>query len=69
MVGSSNVSRVLGLNGLGISRSGCSDSGRKRYRSRQKAVTANLRSLDAIYRQVLVPESGRTLSGSINVAG
>ena len=69
MVGSSKVSRVLGLNGLGISRWGCSDSAKKRYCSRQKAVMVNLRSLDAVYRQVLVPESGTTLSGPISVAG
>ena len=54
--GSSKVSRLLGLNGLGISRGGCSHSARKRYWSRQKVVMANLRSLDAIYRQVLAPK-------------
>ena len=60
----SKVSRLLCLNGPGIS---ALLPARKLFCSRQKAVTPNLSSLDAVYRQVLAPENGTTLSGSIRV--
>ena len=70
MVGKFKRFAAFGSERLGkISHGGCSHSARKRYWSRVEAVTANLRRLDAIYRQVLAPESGTTLSGPISVAG